>query len=71
MTWKLPGGETTYRIDVRNPDSCSASIRRVTVDGESVATGPRALRIPLLRDGKSHQVEVTLGAEPRKGAPRE
>ncbi len=71
MTWKLPSGETTYRIDVRNPDSCSASIRRVTVDGESVATGPHALRIPLLRDGKSHQVEVTLGAEPRKEAPRE
>jgi cyclic beta-1,2-glucan synthetase len=68
MTWKLPASETTYRIAVVNPDSCSVSIRRATVDGEPVATGLRALRIPLLRDGKSHEVEVTLGAEPRKGA---
>jgi cyclic beta-1,2-glucan synthetase len=67
MTWKLPDSDTTYRIAVVNPDSCSASILRATVDGESVATGPRALRIPLLKDGKSHQVEVTLGSEPRKG----
>jgi cellobiose phosphorylase len=67
MTWKIPGDGTTWRIAVTNPDSCSACIRRVTVDGAPVATGPLALRIPLVKDGKSHAVEVTLGAVPQKG----
>ena len=67
MTWQLPGGDTTYRIVATNPDSCSASIVRALVDGEVVAAGPRALRIPLLADGQSHRVEVTLGAESGAG----
>ncbi len=70
MTWKLPGGDTTYRIVVSNPDSCSASIGRAFVDGEAVAAGPRALRIPLVKDGKSHRIEVTLGAESGAGVGR-
>jgi len=67
MTWKLPGGGTTYRIVVTNPDFCSAVIVRALVDGENVASGPRALRIPLLADGQSHRVEVILGAGTEAG----
>ena len=50
MTWKLPGGDTTYRIVVSNPDSCSASIVRALVDGHD--GGRRTAR---LADSPAHR----------------
>ena len=67
MNWQIPGGKAAYRIVVSNPDSCSAEIVRALVDGQAVAAAARALRIPLHTDGKSHRVEVTLGAATEAG----
>ena len=66
-TWKIPGSGTTYRIEVGNPDLCSAAIAQATVDGKPVTAGPEALRIPLVADGGQHQVEVSLGPGSRPG----
>ena len=49
-----------YRIHVANPDGVCRGVVRVEVDG-TLVTGD----IPILRDGASHDVQVTLGAGPR------
>jgi cyclic beta-1,2-glucan synthetase len=48
-----------YRIQVENPDGVCRGVVRVEVDGTPV-TGD----IPILRDGASHHVRVTLGRGP-------
>ena len=60
-TW--PGYEVTfapqgaqYRIQVDNPNGVSRGVMRVELDG-AVVTGD----IPILHDGASHTVRVTLG----------
>jgi cyclic beta-1,2-glucan synthetase len=62
LTWRLPGDKTTYRITVTNPEGCSAAVRRATLDGAPVSCEPHAVRIPLCRDGQTHQLDVILGA---------
>jgi cyclic beta-1,2-glucan synthetase len=49
-------GDSTYSIDVKNPDGVERGVRTVTVDG--VDTGKV---IPLSADGGPHEVVVTLG----------
>ncbi|HVH57495.1 MAG TPA: glycosyl hydrolase family 65 protein, partial [Vicinamibacterales bacterium] len=49
-----------YRIQVDNPAGVSRGVVRVEVDGSSV-TGD----IPILRDGATHAVRVTLGSGSR------
>jgi len=51
-------GETTWAIEVRNPDGVNRGVRKVTVDGV-VLEDPR---IPLGSDGGKRKVEVELGA---------
>jgi cyclic beta-1,2-glucan synthetase len=48
--------DTTYSISVRNPDGVERGVVSVTVDGAD--TGKT---IPLVRDGRTHDVVVTLG----------
>jgi cellobiose phosphorylase len=64
---KWPGYEAVfappgiqYRIRVDNPDGVSRGVIRVELDGSPVAGD-----IPILRDGASHDVRVTLG----RGSP--
>ena len=59
-----PGFEATivwrsarYRIVVGNPGRIGKGVASVRLDGVSVATGA----IPLLDDGATHLVELTLG----------
>jgi cyclic beta-1,2-glucan synthetase len=49
-------GETVYEIEVENPDGVSQGVQTVTIDGEEVCGG-----IPLLDDGRRHDVCVTMG----------
>jgi cyclic beta-1,2-glucan synthetase len=66
VTWKLPDTGTVYEIQVNNPDACSAAILGATVDGSLLSTAPDLLRIPMARDGRRHQVTVTLGPPHRE-----
>ena len=45
-----------YRIEVVNPDGVSHGVARIELDG-TLMTGD----VPILRDGSSHTVKVTLG----------
>jgi cyclic beta-1,2-glucan synthetase len=48
-----------YEIAVENPQGVTAGVVSATLDGEPLA-GPGA-RIPLVDDGRTHRVTVTLG----------
>ncbi len=50
-------GDTSYRISVRNPQGVNQGVKRVVLDGEVL---PGA-EVPLLRDGREHQVQVEMG----------
>jgi cellobiose phosphorylase len=51
---------TTYRIEVENPDHCSRGVILLEVDGVSAAN--KAVR--LRDDGQTHEVRVVLGNKP-------
>jgi len=50
-------GKTLYQIRVENPEGINRGVKRVTLDGEVLPE--RA--IPLLDDGRQHQVHVQMG----------
>ncbi len=50
-------GRSLYRIDVQNPEGVSRGVREVRFDGASLP----AKRVPLVDDGASHTVQITLG----------
>jgi cyclic beta-1,2-glucan synthetase len=58
-----------YEITVENPNGVGQGILSATLDGAAVAQRP--LRLPLLDDGMTHHVQVTLGALAMPGAGRE
>jgi cellobiose phosphorylase len=51
-----------YQIEVKNPDHVCKGVKSVKVDGQEVAGNV----VPVLGDGKTHQVEVVMG----EGAPQ-
>jgi cyclic beta-1,2-glucan synthetase len=55
ITWRF--GSTRYRIAVSNPEQRCRGVRTATVDG--VLTDANA--IPLVDDGRTHDVHVVLG----------
>ncbi len=62
MTWRVPGsGGTRYEIKVENPRLCSAQVVAIVLDGETVTPVAGAARVPLLKDGLPHRLELTLG----------
>jgi cyclic beta-1,2-glucan synthetase len=50
-------GESAYHITVNNPQGVSHGVKTVTLDGEELPAG----EVPLLQDGKRHEVRVELG----------
>ncbi|KMQ52668.1 N,N'-diacetylchitobiose/cellobiose phosphorylase [Chitinispirillum alkaliphilum] len=48
---------TTYNINVINPDSVERGVKEVLLDGKKIEGN----KIPDLRDGKEHEVLVTMG----------
>jgi cyclic beta-1,2-glucan synthetase len=50
-------GETFYRIRVQNPRGVNRGVKRVTLDGEILSER----EIPLLGDGRQHEVHVLMG----------
>ena len=50
-------GETSYQIRVENPDGINRGVKQVALDGEVLPGGD----IPLLRDGRQHEVRIQMG----------
>jgi len=59
--YRLPDGATRYEIEVDNPNGRAGHVLAVRVDGAPRALVDGAARIPLARDRRVHQVELTLG----------
>ena len=55
MDWTIDG--TRYRIEVANPTHQCSGVGEATLDGEPVD----ASKIPLVLDGRTHHVAVSLG----------
>ncbi len=80
VSWRVPdlgvfldgtdGGvaATWYDIHVTNPGGCSATVVGVTLDGEAIEPKEGAALVPLLRDGRKHQLEVVLGPQSEKAS---
>jgi cyclic beta-1,2-glucan synthetase len=60
---RVPDGGGDYEIVVTNPDARAAAVVAVTIDGTASAIVDGTARIALARDGRSHRIDVTLGAD--------
>jgi len=58
---QLPDAGGSYEIVVRNPQRRAGSVLHAALDGASLAVHGGVARIPMLRDGAAHRVEVVLG----------
>ncbi|MBP1203971.1 cyclic beta-1,2-glucan synthetase [Duganella sp. 1411] len=58
---QLPDDGGSYEITVLNPHRRADGVVSVTLDGKALAHAGGAARIPLLRDGATHRVELVLG----------
>ena len=60
MTWRFL--DSRYEITVSNPARRCRGVAKATLDGAVV----NAAAIPLLNDGKTHDVQIVLGDQPRR-----
>lgn len=67
LRYRLPEGEATYEIEVRNPDGAAQRVTAVEIDDHPGRIEYGAAHIPLFRDGLVHQVLVTLGGAVENG----
>ncbi len=56
ITWHF--GKTVYKIRIDNAVGSHAGIRRIKLDGTTV----EGEGIPLVDDGKTHEIEVAMGS---------
>ncbi len=59
---QLPERKTCYEIEVHNPTGIAAVVRSVTIDDVPGAVDDGAACVPVVKDGATHRVSVTLGA---------
>ncbi|HVG99112.1 MAG TPA: glucoamylase family protein [Chloroflexota bacterium] len=52
------GGTTVYEVTIRNPERVNRGVVRVEADGQHLPDG----EVPIVADGGTHRVVVTLGA---------
>jgi cyclic beta-1,2-glucan synthetase len=52
-------GQTTYEIQVQNPEGHQQGVKQVTLDGRTLPDG----KIPIQDDGRKHRVRVVMGRE--------
>ncbi|WP_434223511.1 GH36-type glycosyl hydrolase domain-containing protein [Fervidobacterium gondwanense] len=55
FTYKRYFGNTLYTVLVKNPNNVSYGVKKLLLDGEEVE------KVPILKDGREHTVEVILG----------
>jgi cyclic beta-1,2-glucan synthetase len=65
---RLPGDGTRYELRVRNPSGRAAAVTEATLDGARLPVRGGVGRIPLVRDGGLHRVELVLGVPVPEGA---
>jgi cellobiose phosphorylase len=61
IRYRLPDDRTEYEIVADNPKRRSSKVCAVSVDGRPGVVENAAARIPIIRDGRRHQVRLTLG----------
>ncbi len=59
ITWRI--GSTTYEIEVTNPEHVWTGVVKAELDGNAVDTNA----IPVIEDGGTHRVRVTMGRKYR------
>jgi cyclic beta-1,2-glucan synthetase len=64
ITWRI--NETRYEISVSNPERRSRGVLSATLDGETVD----AKAVPVMDDGRVHDVRIVLGTTPVTAASR-
>lgn len=63
VEWRLPGDASTrLHVRVTNPTGNASAVVSARYDGREVRVVRGVARVPILRDGALHQLEVTLGA---------
>jgi cyclic beta-1,2-glucan synthetase len=67
ISYRLPGEETLYEIDVGNPQRDARGVVRAEIDGKTMPVDRGVVTIPLLRDGGIHRVTITLGGASETG----
>ena len=58
--YRLPDDKTHYEITVVNPQGKQHGVTSATLDGDSISVTAGVAKIPLLTDGRTHQVEISL-----------
>jgi cyclic beta-1,2-glucan synthetase len=64
IVWRV--GRSRYRIEVTNPHRVSRGVQQALLDGRPVDP----LAIPVVDDGRSHEIAVQLGSRVPAGATR-
>jgi cyclic beta-1,2-glucan synthetase len=70
LDWRVPGGETRYEIVCRNPRRRAQEVVEAALDGKPVPVADGAARLPIVRDGRTHRVEIVLGRRSDGGTRR-
>ena len=60
LRYRLPDNEAVYEIEVCNPNRRAAQVVAVEIDDRPGVIDGGAARVPLFRDGNTHQVVVKL-----------
>jgi N,N'-diacetylchitobiose phosphorylase len=60
LAYRLPGSGAQYRIAIENPDGRENTVRSATLDGTAVQIVDGAAHVPIVKDGKRHDVEIVL-----------
>ena len=60
IRYHVPGTESAFVIGVRNPNRRTNGVCRVVLDGQELPCDGRRARIPMARDGRRHEVEITM-----------
>jgi hypothetical protein len=55
---------SVYQISVSNPDRLCRAVREASMDGKPVEAGA----IPIVRDGRTHHVQIVIGRESARRA---
>jgi N,N'-diacetylchitobiose phosphorylase len=58
---RLPGDRTRYQVRASTRGGRAAEVVEARLDGRAVTIVDGAARVPLIRDGAEHQVEIVLG----------
>ena len=58
--YRLPDDKTHYEITVVNPQGKQRGVTSAKLDGDSISVAAGVAKIPLLKDGRTHHVEISL-----------